>query len=76
MDGAASDLKRTQLASPPPTPPNPQVHAAIRANPVHEKKARSKPAGAKRWQPAKSTYEERKERLKQKLAMLAEGDDE
>jgi large subunit ribosomal protein L5e len=52
------------------------VHAAIRANPVHEKKARSKPAGAKRWQPAKSTYEERKERLKQKLAMLAEGDDE
>lgn len=53
-----------------------EVHEAIRANPVHEKKARSKPAEAKRWQPAKSTYEERKERLKQKLAALAEGDDE
>jgi hypothetical protein len=59
-----------------PHPAPKQVHAAIRTNPVHEKKARSKPAGAKRWQPAKSTYEERKERLKQKLAMLAEGDDE
>jgi hypothetical protein len=45
-------------------PPPPQVHEAIRANPLHEKKARSKPADAKRWQPAKSTYEERKERLK------------
>ncbi|KAI8464567.1 MAG: component of cytosolic 80S ribosome and 60S large subunit [Monoraphidium minutum] len=53
-----------------------EVHAAIRANPVHEKKARSKPAEKKLWQPAKSTYEERKERLKQKLATLAEGDDE
>jgi large subunit ribosomal protein L5e len=41
-----------------------KVHEAIRADPVHAKKARSKPADAKRWQPAKSTYEERKERLK------------
>ncbi|GBF93315.1 60S ribosomal protein L5 [Raphidocelis subcapitata] len=53
-----------------------EVHEAIRANPVREKKARSKPAGAKRWQPAKLTYEERKEQLKQKLASLAEADDE
>jgi len=41
-----------------------QVHEKIRANPVSEPKKRSKPAGAKRWQPAKSSYEERKERLK------------
>lgn len=53
-----------------------EVHEAIRANPVQAKKARSKPAGAKRWQPAKSTYEERKERLKQMLATLAAGGDD
>jgi large subunit ribosomal protein L5e len=53
-----------------------KVHEAIRADPVHAKKARSKPADAKRWQPAKSTYEERKERLKAKLATLMEADDE
>jgi large subunit ribosomal protein L5e len=52
------------------------VHAAIRANPVHAKKARAKPAGAKRWQPKKLTYEERKEQLKQKLATIAAGADE
>jgi large subunit ribosomal protein L5e len=54
----------------------PQVHEAIRANPVSEKKARSKPAEAKRWQPAKLTYEERKERLSAKLNTLMEADDE
>lgn len=53
-----------------------QVHEAIRANPLAEKKSRSKPSEAKRWQPAKLTYEERKERLKEKLATLMEGDDE
>ena len=53
-----------------------EVHAAIRANPVSEKKARAKPSEAKRWQAPKLTYEERKERLKQKLATLAAGDDE
>jgi large subunit ribosomal protein L5e len=53
------------------------VHAAIRENPGHEKKERSKPADAKVWLPVKSTYEARKERLKEKLAMLAEaGDDD
>jgi len=53
-----------------------KVHEAIRENPVTEKKARSKPAESKRWQPAKLTYEERKERLKEKLATLVEEDDE
>eukprot|EP00879_Flechtneria_rotunda_P000078 GHRR01000121.1.p1 GENE.GHRR01000121.1~~GHRR01000121.1.p1 ORF type:complete len:294 (+),score=111.51 GHRR01000121.1:133-1014(+) len=52
------------------------VHEAIRANPLTEKKPRSKPAEPKHWQPVKSTYEERKERLKAKLATLVEGDDE
>lgn len=55
--------------------PRLQVHEAIRANPVSAPKARSKPADAKRWQPAKLTYEERKEALKQKLAALAEADE-
>lgn len=41
-----------------------------------EKKPRTKPADAKRWQPAKLTYEERKERLKERLSTLMEGDDE
>lgn len=53
-----------------------QVHAAIRADPVHKKKERSKPAEAKKWQPRKSTLEERKERLKAKLAQLMEAEDE
>lgn len=53
-----------------------QVHAAIRENPLPEKKERKKPAEAKNWLPVKSTYEERKERLKAKLAALIEGADE
>ena len=46
------------------------VHAAIRADPAPTKKARAKPAGAaaKPWKAVKSTYEERKARLKTKLA--------
>jgi large subunit ribosomal protein L5e len=52
-----------------------QVHEAIRANPVLEKKARSKPADAKRWQPAKLTYEQRKAQLKEKLAALQDADE-
>ena len=44
---------------------------------MQEKKERKKPAAAKKWQPAKSTYEARKERLKEKLtALAAEVDDE
>eukprot|EP00775_Hariotina_reticulata_P003063 gene3063-3343_t len=50
-----------------------EVHEAIRKNPLAEKKSRSKPSEAKRWQPVKLTYEERKERLKEKLATLMEG---
>lgn len=53
-----------------------KVHAAIRANPLGEKKARSKPAEAKNWQPVKLTYEQRKEALKAKLTALMEADDE
>lgn len=53
-----------------------KVHEAIRANPVTPKAAPKKPAEPKRWQPVKLTYEERKERLKAKLATLQEGDDE
>ncbi len=57
--------------------PYSQVHRKIRANPVLAKKERKAPAEKKKWQPAKSTYEERKERLKEKLATLMEaGDDE
>jgi large subunit ribosomal protein L5e len=47
-----------------------KVHAAIRADPAPQKKARSKPAGAKAWKTPKSTYEERKARLKAKLAEM------
>ena len=51
-----------------------KVHAAIRADPAPQKKARSKPAGGggaqKAWKATKSTYEERKARLKAKLADL------
>lgn len=54
-----------------------QVHRKIRENPVLKKKERKAPAEKKIWQPIKSTYEERKERLKKKLASLMEaGDDE
>jgi large subunit ribosomal protein L5e len=53
-----------------------KVHEAIRANPLQAKAAPKKPAEAKRWQPAKLTYDERKERLKAKLATLKDGDDE
>jgi large subunit ribosomal protein L5e len=52
------------------------VHEAIRAGPVTEKKARSKPAEAKNWQPVKLTYEQRKEALKARLNTLMEADDE
>lgn len=53
-----------------------EVHAKIRENPVVPKKDRKCPAEKKHFHPVKSTYEERKERLKAKLAALAEGDDE
>jgi len=53
-----------------------EVHAAIRENPVAEKKERKKPAESKKWQQPKLTYEQRKEGLKKKLAALTEADDE
>jgi len=49
-----------------------EVHEKIRANPMAEKKPRTKPADAKNWLPTKISYEERKERLKAKLATLME----
>jgi large subunit ribosomal protein L5e len=48
------------------------VHEKIRAAPVVAKKTRTKPAETKIWQPVKISYEERKERLKAKLATLME----
>jgi len=53
-----------------------EVHEAIRANPMPEKKERKKPAESKKWQQPKLTYEQRKEGLKKKLAALTEADDE
>ncbi len=52
------------------------MHAKIRENPVLPKKERKAPSEKKIWQPIKSTYEERKERLKEKLATLMEGGDD
>ena len=53
-----------------------QVHQKIRAEPVIPKKERKVPAEKKRWHLPKSTYEERKQRLKEKLATLMEAGDE
>lgn len=47
-----------------------KVHAAIRADPSPQNKPRNKPAQPKAWKQVKLTYEERKERLKAKLAEL------
>ena len=46
------------------------VLEAIREDPVHVKKPRSKPADAKSWKPKKLTYEERKANLKAKLEAI------
>ncbi len=46
------------------------MHAAIRADPVKEKKSRSKPSETKNWKPAKLTYDERKANLKVSLHYL------
>lgn len=51
----------------------PQVHEAIRANPLQAKAAPKKPAEPKRWQPAKLTYDERKERLKVRRGAVGQG---
>jgi large subunit ribosomal protein L5e len=53
-----------------------EVHAAIRENPIIEKKARSKPSDAQKWKATKLSYDERKAALKRKLeAMQEAGDD-
>jgi large subunit ribosomal protein L5e len=46
------------------------VHAAIRADPAPAEKKRVKPAEPKRWKQVKLTYEQRKEKLKAKMAEL------
>lgn len=53
-----------------------EMHSKIRENPDHKKKSRSKPAEKKVWKHKKITYEERKEKLKAKLAEMMAGDDE
>jgi hypothetical protein len=52
------------------------VHEKIREDPVHAKKERVKPSEVTLWHTPKSTYAERKDRLKAKLATLMGGDDE
>jgi len=52
-----------------------EVHSKIREDPVSRPKERKKPAAAKKWQTPKSTYAERKERLKAKLAALTADDE-
>lgn len=47
------------------------VHEAIRADPAQKKaEPKPKPASSKQWKPRKLTYDERKEKLKAKLAEL------
>jgi len=53
-----------------------EMHDKIRENPVLPKKERSKPSEKKIWKHKKITYEERKERLKAKLAEMTAEDDE
>lgn len=51
-----------------------QCHANIRKDPTLKKATKKKPAKAKKWQPVKLTYEQRKTNLKAKLEALAEDD--
>jgi len=53
-----------------------KVHEAIRADPLHKATSKKKPAEPKNWQPVKLTYDERKDKLKAKLAALRDADDE
>ncbi|KAL3134703.1 60S ribosomal protein L5 [Trebouxia sp. C0010 RCD-2024] len=50
-----------------------EVHAAIRENPAPEKKERSKPSETKNWKAKKLTYDERKQKLKERLSAIKEG---
>lgn len=52
------------------------MHEAIRADPALKQATRSKPAEPKRWKESKLTYEQRKDKLKAKLAELTAADDE
>jgi len=50
-----------------------EVHEKIRADPVHKKKERKKPAETKKWKATKLTYEQRKQHLKERLQALQDG---
>ena len=47
------------------------MHEKIRADPVHKKKERKKPAETKKWKATKLTYEQRKQQLKVGLCNIA-----
>lgn len=49
-----------------------KVHTAIREDPAPQKKERSKPSETKLWKPKKLTYDERKQKLKERLQTLKE----
>lgn len=51
-----------------------EVHAAIRADPGHEKKERAKKGSAMRWKTPKLTHAERRAKLVAKLTALKEGE--
>jgi len=53
-----------------------EMHDKIRENPERVKKERTAPAEKKIWKDKKITYEQRKEKLKAKLAEIMAGDDE
>eukprot|EP00239_Pterosperma_sp_CCMP1384_P010833 CAMPEP_0197866334 /NCGR_PEP_ID=MMETSP1438-20131217/44153_1 /TAXON_ID=1461541 /ORGANISM="Pterosperma sp., Strain CCMP1384" /LENGTH=293 /DNA_ID=CAMNT_0043484893 /DNA_START=421 /DNA_END=1302 /DNA_ORIENTATION=+ len=54
----------------------PEVHSKIREDPVHEKKARSKPSDAKSWKMPKMSYEQKKKNLKERLIALRDAAEE
>lgn len=51
-----------------------KVHAAIRADPSPKQKERKAPGEKKKWKQVPLTYDERKDKLKERLAKTAEGD--
>jgi Ribosomal L18 C-terminal region len=53
-----------------------QLHANIRKDPIRPAKARKAPATPVRWHTPKSTYAEKKEKLKEKLAALMKAGEE
>jgi len=48
-----------------------KVHKAIRANPAHQKKAKKEGVKPKSYQKVRLTHKERKQRIKEKMAVMA-----